>query len=425
MDARGTRLVIGLLAAGAWFGCENRATPVDAGSNEPSPNASILPAPLSSAPERSEPSPEGGLPADAGVDADAGEVETLREDVALASDTADLRDAYGFALKARFGFPGGPPPPKPPEASAEALDRARASASFDVEIELGAGRLRLTLTSDGFLLAGGTELRTKIGLLGHVLVFPDQTRYVTIRPGALRAVLNERRTDATELQRVSVGSMGNGRVLGFPSEKSLLVTPLGRFELEQIRVPGALENGVTLCRLLAELAGVHPDSPVCTADLIPVRAEYISSAGGRLSFEVSHIERAPSFETGALQVPPASAEHRIGELPTPRSPLLLSPGEARGLRLRASPTEPKDGVKDGLLLQNLDHLEKYVLLDGVPVARVSPGVGELVLDLLPGSYTVSVRSFLGDDVTAPATTTVPSKLVIGAPSDVAPAASSR
>jgi hypothetical protein len=78
-----------------------------------------------------------------------------------------------------------------------------------------------------------------------------------------------------------------------------------------------------------------------------------------------------------------------------------------------------------LLLQNLDHLEKYVLLDGVPVARVSPGVGELVLDLLPGSYTVSVRSFLGDDVTAPATTTVPSKLVIGAPSDVAPAASSR
>jgi hypothetical protein len=308
----------------------------------------------------------------------------------------------------------------------DALDRARSASSFDVSVELGAGRLRLRLESDRFLLPEGTELRARSDYYGHVLLFPDRSRYVTIQSGALRTVLNEHRTDTVELTRTAAVPAGAGRVLGQTSEKLTFVTLLGRLELEQVRLAGALDEGVPLCRLLLELAGAAPDNPACGAELVPVRADFAFTAGGRLLFEATALERVTAVEPAGLRFPPAGAEHRIGELPSVRSPLLLGSGVTRAFRTRPAPrVEAKDGMKEGLLLVNADDLEKYVLVDGVPVVRLPHGGAGVVIDLLPGSYVVSSRSFLADEVSAPVTVSVPSRFQLGSPSDAPGAAGPR
>jgi hypothetical protein len=100
--------------------------------------------------------------------------------------------------------------------------------------------------------------------------------------------------------------------------------------------------------------------------------------------------------------------------------LLFPPGQPRAFRPRPAPrVEPKDGVKEGLLLVNADDLEKYVLVDGVPVVRLPPGGAGVVLDLLPGSYVLASRSFLSDEVSAPVPVSVPSRFQLGVPGDAA------
>ena len=384
-------LVLVLAALGG--ACESRPAPVDAGPNEPSPNASILPAPLATAPERMGTSADAAAPSDAGADAEATEPERLREDRWLVEDTADLREAPGITLKARFRWP-------------------------DVTVELGAGRLRLRLASDRFLLPEGTELRSRTDHFGHVLLFPDGSRYVTVQAGALRTVLNEHRTDTAELTHATASPIGTGRPLGFTSEKAAFMTSLGRLELEQAKLTGSLDDGVPLCRLLLELVGATPDNPACGGELVPVRAEYIFTAGGRLLFETTALERVTTVDAAGLRVPPTGAEHRIGELPSVRSPLLLGSGHTRAFRTRpVARVESKDGVKEGLLVVNAYDLEKYVLVDGIPVVRLPPGGAGVVVDLVPGSYVVSSRSFLSDEVTAPVPVTVPSRFQLGVASD--------
>jgi hypothetical protein len=409
-------IVVSLLGAA----CESRPAPVDAGPNEPSPNASILPAPLATAPERTGSTVDASTPTDAGADAEAAEPVRLREDRWLAEDTTELRETPGITLKARFRWPDVPAAPRPPEANGEALDRARGNSSFDVVVELGGGRLRLRLAADRFLLPEGTEIRSRSDLFGHVLLWPDRSRYVTVQAGALRAVLNEHRTDTVELTHAAATPSGTGKPLGMPSEKSALVTPLGRLELEQANVTGALGDGVPLCRLLLELVGAAPGDPVCGSELVPVRADYAFAAGGRFSFETTALERVTAVDAAVLRVPPSGAEHRIGELPSVRSPLLLAPGQTRAFRTRPSArVEPKDGVNEGLLLVNADDLERYVLVDGIPVVRLPPGGAGVVLDLVPGNYVVSSRSFLADDVSPPVAVTVPSRFQLGVPSESA------
>jgi hypothetical protein len=407
--------------------CESRTTAtVDAGPNEPSPNASILPAPLATAPERAGTSTDAAVPSDAGTDAEAGAPEWLREDRWLPEDTTELRETAGIKLKARFRWPDVPAAPRPPETNVDALDRARGASTFDVGIELGAGRLRLRFASDRFLLPEGTELRARSDRFGHVLLFPDGSRYVTVQAGALRAVLNEQRTDIVELTYAAASPLGNGRPLGLTSEKAAFVTPLGRLELEQARVSDSLDDGVPLCRLLLELAGAAPESSACASELVPVRAEYTFASGGRLLFETTAFERVTEVDPAALRVPPAGAEHRIGELPHVSSPLLLGSGQTRAFRSRPTArVEAKDAVREGLLLVNADDLAKYVLVDGVPVVRLPPGGAGVVVDLLPGNYVISSRSFLSDELTPPVAITVPSRFQLGTPSESPSTSSAR
>jgi hypothetical protein len=401
-------LTLGLAA------CESRAVPADAGPSEPSPNASILPAPLATGPDTVRAAPDAG-PTDGGVDAEVPPPSPAREDEALPTDLEELHDPSGLTLRARFRWPDVGAAGRLPEANLEALERARQASSFELDIVAAAdGRLRVALPSSRFVLASGSELRARSDRYGHVLLWPDRNRYVVIQAGALRAVLNERRADVVPLAHVTGTSRGAGQALGYATERAQFTSSLGKVALEQAQVTGAGLGGALLCRLVLELGGVHPDSPACGPDLVPVRTEYTWSEGGAVVFETTALERTSVVDQSMLRTPPVGAEHRIGELPLPPTALLLERAQLRSLRLRPASVRPnKDAPKEGLLLVNGDDVLRYALVDSVPVARLEPHGTGLLVDLVAGTYAVGARTFLGDEITPSATLTVPGRLVTG------------
>ena len=394
--------------------CQTRTpAPTDAGPSEPSPAASLLPAPLASGLELG--LHDGGAH-DAEPDAAPPAPEWAREDRGLPSDAHELLDPSLLALASRFRWADVALPPRLPEADAEALERARERATFDLAIELGvAGRMRVVFASPHFVVPEGTELRARTDFLGHALVWPGQARYAIIQAGALRAVLNERRADVQPLTLAKPATIGAGKLLGFATEKSRFTTPFGKLDLEQARVPGSGGGGALLCRMLVEVAGLDPEAVACASDLVPVRAEYTWLSGGRFLFETSSIARGSAAGTDVLRVPPIGAEHRVGELPEPASPHLVERGELRAFRKKPlPPPEPRDAAapKEGLLAVNGGDFLSYLIVDAVPVVRLRPRGGEVLIDLVPGTYSVAARDFLGDEVHPPAVVTVPARVVV-------------
>jgi hypothetical protein len=144
-------------------------------------------------------------------------------------------------------------------------------------------------------------------------------------------------------------------------------------------------------------------------------------------FEVSSLERSVALDQYALRVPPTTAEHRIGELPRQPSPLLFTSAQTRTFRSRpaAKPNANTDGVKDGLLLVNAGDIVRYVLVDGVPVVRLFPGAEGIALDLLPGTYALFARSFLGDEIGPALTVSAPSRVIVASEAVDAPAGAGR
>jgi hypothetical protein len=399
------------------LGCETRtSSPADAGPTEPSPNASILPAPLATGLEQAQSVARDAAVVDADADAEPVAPEWQREDRALAADVWEPHDLSGLELAARFRWPDIAPPPRLPEANADALARLAEKTRFLVTLELAAaGRMRLALSSGNFVLPASTELRARLEGLGHVLVWPDQRRYAVVQAGALRAVLNERRADGEPLGHAKAAPLGEGQALGYPTEKSRFTTSFGRLDLEQARVTGSGSGGVLLCRLVLEIAGVHPDSTACAAELVPVRAEYAWAGSGRLLFEVTSVERSAGLVVESFACPPREAEHRIGELPEPTRPLLVGRTELRGLRnkaLAAGESRDAGAPKEGLLAVNGGDLTSYVLVDGVPVVHLEPRSSDVLLDLVAGSYSLQSRDFLATEVGVPSIVTVPARFVV-------------
>jgi hypothetical protein len=276
--------------------------------------------------------------------------------------------------------------------------------------------MRFVLASRSFLLPEGTELRARVEGLGHLLVWSNRERYSVVQPGALRAVLNERRSDREPVTRAKATASGEGQALGFPTERNRFTTSFGRLDLEQARVPGSGSGGVLLCRLLLEIAGIHPDDPACGAELVPVRAEYAWASTGRLTFEVASVQRSAALAPEDVAFPPRSSGHRVGDLPEANRSMLAGHAELRSLRNKPlAPSENRDAgaPKEGLLAVNGGDLAGYVLVDGVAVAHLEPRRSDVLLDLLPGSYVVQARDFLATEITVPSTISVPARFVVG------------
>jgi hypothetical protein len=413
-------------------GCEDRKTAAqkDAGPTEPSPNASILPAPLASGIEPSNATAADESDAghrdsshgvsDAGADAAPPEPHALREDQALSSETP--REGNGLTLTARFRWLNVAAPARIPELNEAAIQRARDAAAFDVVIDLAGGRMRLAFASRTFTLPAGSELHARDDLYGHALLWPNRTSYTLFAPGALRSVLSEQRADVVPLVRAHVSALPSGSLLSFATERAELTTPTGKLEIEQARVNGPLPagsawaSGASVCHLLVELADASPTSSVCRADLVPVRAEYTWPNGEHFAFEVARLARRNDLDPAALAMPPANAEFRQSELPPPPPNALLSDAELAEFRVRpAARTERVDpsAPKTGLLLVNHSESLRYVSIDGAPAARLPAGAEQLLLGLRAGKYQVTARDFFGADETLLKTLEVPGRFTLG------------
>ncbi|HVY30089.1 MAG TPA: hypothetical protein VHB79_26210 [Polyangiaceae bacterium] len=411
---RGALLSLAPLAL--YAACETRRPePAPAASaNEPSPNASVLPAPLApgatktTARDLTHPTPDSSS---AGVPEPP---RPIREDDTLPPE-GELRAAPGLSLEARLRWLD-PPPARSPEANADGLARARDKTGFELAIDLSSlGRLRVGL-SRAFPFPSGTELRARDDRFGHVLLWPGQANYTPLPPGTLRAVLDETRVDATPLSEPVVAAAGSGNLIGIATQRQRIENGLGRVELEQAVAPSAGSAGALLCRFVLELAGVAPHSAACRPEWVPLRAEYTWASGARLELEVTKLTRRAELPTEGLAVPPSSAVPRRAELPVPPFLALLEERELGELHSRALPPPDKpdpSAPKLGLIFQNRTDLPRYLLIDGVPVVWLRADAEWLVTGLKTGRYTVQTRDLFGAEASPPKVLELPARFNVG------------
>lgn len=390
-----------------------------ASADTPSPNASILPAPLVST-RRIDPASDGlaaapsaSSPLDAAIPP-----RWLREDTPLELDPLTPRETRAaFALQARFTWPGLTPTPSP-QADPRAVARLLEATERRVEITLApVGRLRLVLATTSFVSERGVELRARSDHLGHLVVWPDRRSYRALQPGSLRAFLREGRADVLALEPAAPDAPQPATGLGRDATTIRLTNDHGVLTLTQAKIPETGSGGSILCRALLELLSTHPSAAVCAPGLIPVRADYAWADGGRLGFEVTELAPAPDTEPESLRVPPSSPHFKADLLPLgPSVPLLTDP-ELRSLRRHDAPPEtlPPGAPEQGLRLANHGDLPSYALLDGVPVARVVPNRSVTLQTLRPGSYQLRWVDFFATAPSPAAPVTVPGEATLGGP----------
>ncbi len=411
------------LAAGVLVACTTSSPPPlpVPSSDTPSPNASILPAPLAparlldagSAAAAAEPGSAASSRAagSAAPDAAAPPPRALREDTPVDVDPLPVKEIRpGLALTARFSWPE-LAASAPAEADGRVVERLGAETARVVRITLSpAGRMRLVFDAVTFAVERGVELRSRFDRYGHVVVWPDQHGYRVLQPGTARAFFNEGRADVLALDPATTSSAQLGTAFGWDATTVVLATDVGQLTLTQARVPGSGTSGALVCRLLLELVCAEPTTPDCAVDLVPIRGEYAWSDGGKLLFEVTSLTRPTEFDAATLRVPPLAPSFKGDLLPVSPSGPVVGSGDLRALRRRDVPALPDDGGApplSGLELTNRTDTVAYALLDGVPVARVAPAHSVTLPTLRPGRYSLRWTDFLGSTVTAAESLTVP------------------
>lgn len=418
-----------LIAASALMGCESAriagsASEVRVETSEPYASAPLPLSPLPLPEDLPLAELEAGVPPSAtgatraGSDAGARPSPTwLRPGEALEADAVKERELLGIRLEGEWRWSDLPPPSRAPEVSSSGIEAARQATAFKWTIDLAeTGRMRVRFASKTFLLPHGTELRARIDRYGHLLVWPDATRYRTLPPGTLRALLGERRVDLSPLTRPRIGSAGKGtRRFGLATRRTEASTRTGSLTLEQAKIPEAGEGGALLCRLFAELVAVDPSAADCIAGEVPLRAQFGWSQGGSIAFEVTAMQHRPDIPASLLLMPPPSAA-QTSELPPSGTGLLLSPKELASFRLRAVGLAPPTPGKpnEGLVAYNGTDLLRYVLVDGVPVAWISPWQEQHIPHLPGGRYVVGWRSFFAEDAASSETIDLPARIPAGA-----------
>ena len=394
---------------------ERRSTPKT--TTQPSPNASILPAPLASAAELAAP-PVGqaGTPAAEPSGRISGEPEPPPEpapaDRPLPEDALGARDSAGYTLEAAFRWADVPTPsPESTFALRDALQRTELKLAIDL---VSAGRMRLSFESGGFPMPNHTELRARASYYGHLLVWPDQKAYRVLPAGSLRALFAERRADVAPLLRAVMRPAGSGLFLGHRTVQTELETSLGVLSLEQAAIPGS-NAGELLCRFLVELVGAEPANDACRPERVPLYAQYRWTGGGSIVFIATTIGDRKESLSAYVSVPPTGARWAPGELPA-ADPMLFTVEELSRLKPRSARSAPSGRtVGEGLNSSNETNLLEYLLVDGVPVAWLAPRSRQRILGLPAGRYLVSWRDFFGTALTPPATVDSPGFVRVGTP----------
>ncbi len=331
------------------------------------------------------------------------------------ADPPLVKDPPAHVLRASFRFADAPPIPRNSELNPQNAEALRRKLDPSAEILLTPSRLAFTLKS-GFVPRPGTQLRARSDVYGHLVVQGDAYRVAV--PGALRAFFNEGRLDAAPLLPATPKEIaGPSKRLGFQARKVDLTTRVGRLTLELAKIPESGEGGVLLCRLLLDLVNASPDTSVCDADEVPLRAEYHWATRGVLFFEITDVKKT---EGVPLLVPSGTMPFSSTALPVPSAASIAAPGDFATLRsgpqendAPRGPSEPAQPARGNLDLANLSDAPVAVWVDGVPIAWLPPSATFTLPGLYRGSYQVLARSFLGGVEQPMVTVNVPGRSEIG------------
>lgn len=385
---------------------------------QPSPNASILPAPLG----RATVPPttlDASTTSDGGADATRPPPVVLREDEPLPGEADAELAPHGVSLTARFTWPEVVPPPPSPEADPRALAAAATAVARTLSIELSTtGRMRLRLESGTFALAVGTELRARASLHGHVLVWPDGVSYRILQPGTLRALFDEGRADVGPLALAGVKEQPPGSRLGFSTRVSEVITPAGKALVQQATMPHG-EGGELLCRTLLELVAARPATDICDPAYVPLWVDYTFAAGGRLTFEVTSVEPTETLPADHFRLPPRENSFKADRVPRAAGDVLLDGAALRTLRRRDAPTDTAapGAPLEGLVAENPEDTIRYLIVDGIPIARLPPRSTRVLTGLRPGRYTITSTDFFGGALQPPRVEPVPTRFLVGGDGD--------
>lgn len=400
-----------------------------------SPNATILPAPLASVAPQGESALDAslvdvwfGIPADSKgrlILSDAGSltaVQPLIPTEPLPPDNLAVREGGGVTLNAEWIWSNVPAPPHAPEVNTAGIESARKAVRrlWIVDI-VDAGRMRIVFDSVSLSLTKFTELRGRYDRFGNVLVWPGGDQYRVIAPGALRALLDERRVDVTPLIPEKAKPLpSQGPRFGFPTTRAQIGTPTGKIAIDQAHVVSVGLGGALLCRTLVELVAVDPSAPTCAQNLLPVHADYTWPDGSTLQFDVVSLNVRTDYVLGALAVPPAAATFTSTGLPPEAAGIFLTRDQLAAFRSRPiDPThvrtdpESKGAPGEGFLAVNSSDSLRFLLIDGVPVAWVPAHGRQYLIGTTRGRYVVQWRSFLGSYVGPAAVLEFPALLTSG------------
>ncbi len=336
----------------------------------------------------------------------------LRDDSRVPADTLTARDATGVTLDVEWKANDWPAPSNALETDRDRLNELRNATRWSMRIDLASsGRMRLLLRNRGYPLEGGTELRARVDLLGHHVVWPNESQYRPLPPGSLRQLLEDGRADVGGLLPVNGKSVGTGRWLEWETDRILVSTVFGHVTLDRASSLTVGVAGRLLCRWLIELINGDPASELCQDDAVPLRAAFEFPSGGKAEFAVSRVLKKQEFSPAAISVPPAGATLNLKELPRGAQ---LSGLRLSGLRSRATlpdPTKTAAGV--GLLATNHTLGLRALLIDGVIAAWLWPGEERSIPELVPGVYSIAWRDFLGMSREAATNVTLPAHVSVG------------
>lgn len=337
----------------------------------------------------------------------------FRGDEVLAPDSVSKES--GYTLSAAFRFSDLVAPPRSPEVNAAGLDAARKATELRLNVDLATTRLRVSLAGRGFVLPAETEIRARSDRFGHVMVWPGMTFYRPLAPGALRALIGERRLDVAPITPASVSAREEGpRRIGIRTRKVDVTTRAATATFEIGRLDGAAEGGVLLCRMLLDLMNAPPTTAVCSTDEVPVRAELRWTSHGVLVFELTGALRRSDFPASALLIPPPTAIFAPTPWPVNDVNAILSNQELAAFRSSDVDVAPSpNATGDALTVVNATDELRLLFLDGVAAAWAAPGARGELRGLHHGRYIAQWRTFLGDAVEAPTTLTVPGTVQVG------------
>ncbi|GEM_PF-3325701 len=338
----------------------------------------------------------------------------LREDSRLEADVLSARDMTGATLEAEWKASEWPGPSNAAESDRERLDELRQATRWLLRIDLASsGRMRVTLRGRGFALETGTELRARIDLLGHFLVWPSQTQYRPLAPGSMRQLFQDGRADVAQLVPVQTKPAGTGHLLEWDTERTTASTAFGQMSIERAVGLNTGLGGRLVCRWLVEFINGDPSAELCLEDALALRAVFDFPTGGKGDFVVTRVIRKQEFSASSIGVPPAGATVIHNQLPRGSQ---VSGRSLAGIRSRAMPLGPGKPISAGVGLLATNHALglRALIVDGVVAGWLWPGEERSIPELLPGVYAVAWRDFMGMSRETPTNVTLPAHISLAA-----------